>query len=271
MLFEERGLEPLRKTPKGAPSTAEDVLEELAALDVLPDMILNYRQQTKLLSTYVGKLPQMINPETGRLHTSFHQAVTATGRLSSSDPNLQNIPIRTEQGRRVRQAFVARPGCVLIAADYSQIELRIMAHISKDPTLCQAFREKGDVHRATAAEIFGVAHDAVTPDQRRTAKAINFGLMYGMSGFGLARQLRIGRNQAEDYVKTYFERYPEVLNYMNRTREQARERATWRQCSAVGCMSTASLHATTTSACMRNAPRSMLPCRGLRRISSSRP
>ena len=224
VLFEERGLEPLRKTPKGAPSTAEDVLEELAALDVLPGMILNYRQQTKLLSTYVGKLPQMINPETGRLHTSFHQAVTATGRLSSSDPNLQNIPIRTEQGRRVRQAFVARPGCALIAADYSQIELRIMAHISKDPTLCQAFQEKGDVHQATAAEIFGVAHDAVTSDQRRTAKAINFGLMYGMSGFGLARQLRIGRNQAEDYVKTYFERYPEVLNYMNRTREQARER-----------------------------------------------
>ena len=223
VLFEERGLKPLRKTPKGAPSTAEDVLEELAALDVLPGMIVTYRQQTKLLSTYVGKLPQMINPETGRLHTSFHQAVTATGRLSSSDPNLQNIPIRTEQGRRVRQAFVARPGCVLIAADYSQIELRIMAHISKDPTLCQAFRDQGDVHRATAAEIFGVAQDSVTSDQRRTAKAINFGLMYGMSGFGLARQLHIGRNQAEDYVKTYFERYPEVLNYMNRMREQARE------------------------------------------------
>ncbi len=224
VLFEERGLKPLRKTPKGAPSTAEGVLEELAALDVLPGMIVTYRQLTKLLSTYVGKLPQMVNPETGRLHTSFHQAVTATGRLSSSDPNLQNIPIRTEQGRRVRQAFVARPGCVLVAADYSQIELRIMAHISKDPTLCQAFRDQGDVHRVTAAEIFGVADDAVTSDQRRTAKAINFGLMYGMTGFGLARQLHIGMEQAEAYVKTYFERYPEVLNYMNRMREQARER-----------------------------------------------
>ncbi len=224
VLFEERGLKPLRKTPKGAPSTAEDVLEILAEQDVLPRMILNYRQSTKLLSTYVGKLPEMINPETGRLHASFHQAVTATGRLSSSNPNLQNIPIRTEQGRRVRQAFVARPGDVLIAADYSQIELRIMAHISRDPTLCRAFEEGGDVHRATAAEVFGIAPGEVTEDQRRTAKAINFGLMYGMSGFGLARQLRIARDKAETYVTTYFDRYPEVLGYMEQMREQARKR-----------------------------------------------
>ena len=224
VLFEERGLKPLRKTPKGAPSTAEDVLEELAEQDVLPRMILNYRQSTKLLSTYVGKLPEMINPETGRLHASFHQAVTATGRLSSSDPNLQNIPIRTEQGRRVRQAFVARPDGVLIAADYSQIELRIMAHISGDPALCRAFEEGGDVHRATAAEVFGIAPAEVTEDQRRTAKAINFGLMYGMSGFGLARQLRIARDKAETYVTTYFARYPEVLAYMEQMREQARKR-----------------------------------------------
>ena len=184
VLFEERGLEPVRKTPKGAPSTAEDVLEKLAEQDVLPRMIVGYRQLNKLLTTYVDKLPKMVNPETGRVHTSFQQAVTATGRLSSTDPNLQNIPIRTEQGRRIRQAFIAREGCVLIAADYSQIELRIMAHISKDATLCRAFHEKGDVHRSTAAEVFGVAHDAVTEDQRRTAKAINFGLMYGMSPFG---------------------------------------------------------------------------------------
>ena len=223
VLFEERGLEPVRKTPKGAPSTAEDVLEKLAEQDVLPRMIVGYRQLNKLLTTYVDKLPKMVNPETGRVHTSFQQAVTATGRLSSTDPNLQNIPIRTEQGRRIRQAFIAREGCVLIAADYSQIELRIMAHISKDATLCRAFHEKGDVHRSTAAEVFGVAHDAVTEDQRRTAKAINFGLMYGMSPFGLARDLNIGRNQADEYVKTYFERYPEVRNYMDQTRERARE------------------------------------------------
>ena len=223
VLFEERGLKPLRKTPKGAPSTAEDVLETLAEQDALPRMILNYRQTTKLLSTYVGKLPEMVDPQTGRLHASFHQAVTATGRLSSSDPNLQNIPIRTEQGRRVRQAFVARPGGVLIAADYSQIELRIMAHISGDPTLCRAFEEGGDVHRATAAEVFDIERDAVTEDQRRTAKAINFGLIYGMSGFGLARQLRIARDKAETYVETYFARYPKVLDYMEQMRGQARE------------------------------------------------
>ena len=224
ILFEERGLKSLRKTPKGSPSTADDVLEELAEQDILPRMIRDYRQCTKLQSTYVSKLPQMVNPETGRLHTSFHQAVTATGRLSSSDPNLQNIPIRTEQGRRIRQAFVAAPGRVLIAADYSQIELRIIAHMSGDSTLRRVFEEGGDVHQSTAAEVFGVAPDAVTSDQRRTAKAINFGLMYGMRGFGLARQLRISRKQAEAYVETYFKRYPEILRYMEKMRQQARER-----------------------------------------------
>ena len=223
VLFEERQLKTGRKTPGGSASTAEDVLKELAAQDILPRMILEYRQRTKLLSTYIDKLPKMINPATGRVHTSYHQAVTATGRLSSSDPNLQNIPIRTEAGRRIRQAFVGRDGCVLIAADYSQIELRIMAHISQDPALCRAFEEGADVHRATAAEVFGIAHEAVTPEQRRAAKAINFGLMYGMSAFGLARQLDIPRAQAEAYMTTYFERYPQVRAYMERTREQARQ------------------------------------------------
>ncbi len=222
VLFEERGLKKGRKTRGGSASTAEDVLKELAEQDVLPRMILDYRQRTKLLSTYIDKLPKMINPQTGRVHTSYHQAVTATGRLSSSDPNLQNIPIRTEAGRRIRQAFVARDGCVLIAADYSQIELRIMAHISEDPALRRAFEDGEDVHRATAAEVFGVARDDVTADQRRSAKAINFGLMYGMSPFGLARQLKISREQADGYIKTYFERYPKVHHYMEQAREQAR-------------------------------------------------
>ena len=224
VLFAERGLAPLRKTPKGGASTAEDVLEELAKQDELPRMILEHRQRAKLLSTYLRKLPQMLHPDTGRLHTSFHQAGTATGRLSSSDPNLQNIPIRTAQGRRVRRAFVAGPGCALVAADYSQIELRIMAHISGDPALCAAFAAGADVHRATAAEVFGVAPEAVDAGQRRAAKAINFGLMYGMSPFGLARQLGCGRPEAEAYVAAYFERYPKVRAYMERTREQARAR-----------------------------------------------
>ena len=224
VLFAERGLEPLRKTPTGAPSTAEDVLEELAKRDELPRMILEHRQRAKLLSTYLRKLPQMLHPDTGRLHTSFHQAGTATGRLSSSDPNLQNIPIRTEQGRRVRRAFVAAPGRALVAADYSQIELRIMAHISGDPALRAAFAAGADVHRATAAEVFGAAPDAVTSAQRRAAKAINFGLMYGMSPFGLAKQLGCARPEAEAYVDAYFARYPKVREYMDRTRAQARER-----------------------------------------------
>ena len=223
VLFEERGLKPLRKTPKGEPSTAEDVLEGLSVQDALPRLIVDYRRIKKLLSTYIGKLPEMISPETGRVHASFHQAVTSTGRLSSSDPNLQNIPIRTARGRRVRQAFVAGPGNVLIAADYSQIELRIMAHISKDPALCQAFQEGRDVHRATAAEVFGVERDAVTDDQRRAAKAINFGLIYGMSGFGLARELGIARGDADAYIEKYFARYPKVREYMEQVREQAHE------------------------------------------------
>lgn len=224
ILFEQQQLPVLRKTPTGQPSTAEDVLEELAADYPLPRLILDYRGLAKLKSTYTDKLPAQVSPRTGRIHTSYHQAVAATGRLSSSDPNLQNIPIRTEAGRRIRQAFIAPPGHVLVAADYSQIELRIMAHLSGDEGLLAAFAADADIHRATAAEVFGVASDAVTSDQRRSAKAINFGLIYGMSAFGLARQLGIGRDQAQDYVDRYFERYPGVKAYMDRTRQEARDR-----------------------------------------------
>jgi DNA polymerase-1 len=186
-------------------------------------VLLEYRGLSKLKSTYTDKLPELLNPRTGRIHTSYHQAVTATGRLSSSDPNLQNIPIRTEEGRRIRQAFIAPPGYRIVAADYSQIELRIMAHLSCDAGLLHAFREGLDVHRATAAEVFGVALDAVSAEQRRKAKAINFGLIYGMSAFGLARQLHLGRHEAQDYIDRYFERYPGVQDYMDRTRASARE------------------------------------------------
>jgi DNA polymerase-1 len=223
ILFEQQGLPVIRKTPKGQPSTAEDVLQELAADYDLPQLILQYRSLSKLKSTYTDKLPEQINPRTGRVHTSYHQAVAATGRLSSSDPNLQNIPIRTPQGRLIRKAFVAPPGCVILACDYSQIELRIMAHLSGDEGLVQAFREGVDVHRATAGEVFGVPYDEVGDDQRRAAKAINFGLMYGMSAFGLAKQLRIDRGEAQAYMDTYFDRYPGVQAFMERTREQARE------------------------------------------------
>jgi DNA polymerase-1 len=212
-----------RKTPTGQPSTAEDVLEELAATYPLPKLILEYRGVAKLKSTYTDKLPLQIDPATGRIHTSYRQAVAATGRLSSTDPNLQNIPIRTLEGRRIRQAFIAAPGHSLVAADYSQIELRIMAHLSGDPNLLRAFAEDRDVHQATAAEVFGVALDQVSADQRRSAKAINFGLMYGMSAFGLARQLGIGRGEAQTYMDLYFERYPGVRRYMEETRRQARE------------------------------------------------
>ncbi|WP_297528179.1 DNA polymerase I [Thiohalobacter sp.] len=221
ILFEKQGLPVLARTPKGAPSTAESVLAELAADYPLPRLILDYRALSKLKSTYTDRLPEQVDPDTGRVHTSYHQAVAATGRLSSSDPNLQNIPVRTEEGRRIRQAFVAEPGWKILAADYSQIELRIMAHLSGDEGLLRAFAEGVDIHRATAAEVFGVAPEAVTPDQRRSAKAINFGLIYGMSAFGLARQLGIDRGQAQDYVDRYFERYPGVKTYMERTREQA--------------------------------------------------
>ncbi|MEM8547498.1 MAG: DNA polymerase I, partial [Pseudomonadota bacterium] len=222
ILFDELGLPVLQKTAKGAPSTAESVLVELAAEFELPEVILDYRSVSKLKSTYTDKLPLLL-AEDGRVHTSYHQAVAATGRLSSSDPNLQNIPIRTPEGRRIRQAFVAPDGYQLLAADYSQIELRIMAHLSEDPGLLKAFAEDADVHRATAAEVFGMALDDVTADQRRSAKAINFGLIYGMSAFGLAKQLNIGRGEAQDYVDRYFERYPGVHDYMERTRSQARD------------------------------------------------
>ncbi|HUX73511.1 MAG TPA: DNA polymerase I [Steroidobacteraceae bacterium] len=222
VLFGKLGIPVIRKTPTGQPSTAEDVLEELAADYPLPRMILDYRGVAKLKSTYTDKLPEQIEPSTGRIHTSYHQAIAATGRLSSSDPNLQNIPIRTPEGRRIRQAFIAPPGHSLVAADYSQIELRIMAHLSGDPGLLRAFAEDRDIHRATAAEVFGIAETAVTADQRRSAKAINFGLIYGMSAFGLARQLGIGRGDAQKYVDLYFERYPGVRRYMDETRAQAR-------------------------------------------------
>jgi len=223
ILFKRLELPVLRKTPTGAPSTAEEVLAELALDYPLPRVLLEYRGLSKLKSTYTDKLPELLNPRTGRIHTSYHQAVTATGRLSSSDPNLQNIPIRTEEGRRIRQAFIAPPGYRIVAADYSQIELRIMAHLSSDDGLLRAFREGLDVHRATAAEVFGVALDAVSAEQRRKAKAINFGLIYGMSAFGLARQLHLGRHEAQEYIDRYFERYPGVQDYMDRTRASARE------------------------------------------------
>jgi len=222
ILFEKLQLPVLRKSPGGAPSTAEDVLEELAENHPLPRLILQYRGLAKLRSTYTEKLPESIDAQTGRVHTSYHQAVAATGRLSSNDPNLQNIPIRSPEGRRIRQAFIADPGFMLLAADYSQIELRIMAHLSGDEGLLRAFAEDRDIHQATAAEVFGVALDAVSSDQRRSAKAINFGLIYGMSAFGLARQLGIARGAAQSYVELYFARYPGVRRYMDATREQAR-------------------------------------------------
>jgi DNA polymerase-1 len=212
----------IRKTPKGQPSTAEDVLQELADDYDLPRVILEYRSVSKLKSTYTDKLPEQISAATGRIHTSYHQAVAATGRLSSTDPNLQNIPIRTPEGRRIRQAFVPPEGSVLLAADYSQIELRIMAHLSGDEGLLKAFQDDQDVHAATAAEVFGVELADVTADQRRSAKAINFGLMYGMSAFGLGKQLGISRGQAQEYVDLYFDRYPGVRRFMDDTRETAR-------------------------------------------------
>jgi len=222
ILYEKLQLPVLQKTPKGQPSTAESVLAELAVDFPLPRVILDHRSLSKLKSTYTDKLPQMINARTGRVHTSYHQAVAATGRLSSSDPNLQNIPIRTAEGRRIRAAFVPREGYRMLSADYSQIELRIMAHLSGDEHLLSAFAAGRDVHRATAAEVFGVGLDQVSDDQRRTAKAINFGLMYGMSAFGLARQLRIDRAAAQEYVQLYFDRYPGVRRFMDEIREQAR-------------------------------------------------
>jgi DNA polymerase-1 len=224
LLFEELKLPALVKTPTGAPSTNEEALEAIADQHELPRLILEHRGLAKLRSTYTDKLPEMVNPQTGRVHTSYHQAGAATGRLSSSDPNLQNIPIRTEDGRRIRTAFVAPEGRRIVACDYSQIELRIMAHLSEDPGLVAAFEGGQDIHRATAAEVFGVPLDQVDPNQRRAAKAINFGLMYGMSAFGLARQLGIARGEAQDYIALYFARYPGVQRFMESARQQARER-----------------------------------------------
>ncbi|MGQ5287925.1 DNA polymerase I [Pectobacterium actinidiae] len=223
ILYEKQKLPILKKTPKGAPSTNEEVLEELALNYPLPKLILEYRGLAKLKSTYTDKLPLMINPATKRVHTSYHQAVTATGRLSSSDPNLQNIPVRNDEGRRIRQAFIASKGYSIVAADYSQIELRIMAHLSGDKGLLNAFANGLDIHRATASEVFGTALDKVTSEQRRSAKAINFGLIYGMSAFGLSRQLNIPRSESQKYMNLYFERYPGVQDYMERTRQQAAE------------------------------------------------
>ncbi len=223
ILFEQQKLPVIKKTPTGTPSTAEEVLQELALDYPLPKVLMEYRGLAKLKSTYTDKLPLVINPRTGRIHTSYHQAVAATGRLSSQDPNLQNIPIKTEEGRRIRQAFIAPQGYKLVAADYSQIELRIMAHLSDDAGLLSAFEKGLDVHRATAAEVFGVALDAVSPEMRRSAKAINFGLIYGMSAFGLAKQLHLGRNEAQQYIDRYFERYPGVQRYMNNIRALAHE------------------------------------------------
>jgi DNA polymerase-1 len=222
ILYDRLNLPVLKKTPKGQPSTDESVLQELALDYPLPKLILEFRSMSKLKSTYTDKLPQQINPKTGRVHTSYHQAVAATGRLSSSDPNLQNIPIRSEEGRKIRQAFIAPPGCKIVAADYSQIELRIMAHLSGDSGLLTAFSQGLDVHSATAAEVFEVAIDQVTHELRRSAKAINFGLIYGMSAFGLAQQLGLSRNQAQAYIDLYFTRYPGVKQYMDNIREQAR-------------------------------------------------
>ncbi|OJI28361.1 DNA polymerase I [Vibrio vulnificus] len=221
ILFEQMGLPVIKKTPSGSPSTAEEVLQELALDYPLPSVIMEYRGLAKLKSTYTDKLPKMINPHTGRVHTSYHQAVTATGRLSSTDPNLQNIPIRNEEGRRIRQAFVAPHGYKILAVDYSQIELRIMAHLSGDQALLDAFQQGKDIHAATAAEIMGVSIEQVSSEQRRRAKAVNFGLIYGMSAFGLAKQLGIPRGEAQAYMDKYFERYPGVIQYMEDTRSNA--------------------------------------------------
>ncbi len=223
IFFDQMKLPVIKKTPSGTPSTNEEVLQELALDYPLPAVILEYRGLAKLKSTYTDKLPKMINPTTGRVHTSYHQAVTATGRLSSTDPNLQNIPIRNEEGRRIRQAFIAPHGWKIMAVDYSQIELRIMAHLSGDKALLEAFQQGKDIHAATAAEILGISIDQVTSEQRRRAKAVNFGLIYGMSAFGLAKQLGIPRGEAQAYMDTYFERYPGVMQYMEDTRSTAAE------------------------------------------------
>jgi DNA polymerase-1 len=224
ILFGKLGIKPIKKTPSGAPSTDEDVLQELALNYPLPKVLLEYRGLAKLKSTYTDKLPKMINSQTGRVHTSYNQAVAITGRLASSDPNLQNIPVRTAEGRRIREAFIAPAGSVIVSADYSQIELRIMAHLSQDEGMLNAFANNEDIHRATAAEIFGCERDAVNNEQRRYAKVINFGLIYGMSAFGLAQNLNIERSAAQSYIERYFSRYPGVRAYMQDTREVAKQK-----------------------------------------------
>ncbi|MFM8152673.1 MAG: DNA polymerase, partial [Polynucleobacter victoriensis] len=218
ILFGKLELPVVKKTPSGAPSTDEEVLQKLAENYPLPARILDYRSLAKLQSTYIEKLPRMVNPKTGRVHTSYSQAVAVTGRLASSDPNLQNIPVRTEEGRKIREAFIAKPNSVMVSADYSQIELRIMAHIAEDESLLKAFAAGEDIHKATAAEMFHVSLDQVTSEQRRYAKVINFGLIYGMSAFGLAGNLGIERSAAQQYIDTYFARYPGVADYMAKTR-----------------------------------------------------
>jgi DNA polymerase-1 len=224
VLFQKLKLPVLQKTPKGQASTADGVLQELALEFALPRIVIEYRSLSKLMTTYTNRLVEQINPDTKRIHTSYNQTGAATGRLSSSEPNLQNIPIRTQEGRRIRQAFIAEPGHVLISADYSQIELRLMAHISQDASLMNAFNNNLDIHKATAAEVWGVAIDEVSADMRRNAKAINFGLIYGMSAFGLTRQLGITRQAAQEYIDLYFTRYPQVRAYMDNTRAQAKEK-----------------------------------------------
>jgi DNA polymerase-1 len=223
ILFDKKGIKPLKKTPGGAPSTDEETLAKLAEDYPLPKIILDYRSVSKLKSTYTDKLPRMVNPKTGRVHTNYGQAIAVTGRLSSNDPNLQNIPVRTAEGRRIREAFIAPPGSKILSADYSQIELRIMAHLSSDPGLLDAFAKGEDVHRATASEVFGVTREEVSSEQRRYAKVINFGLIYGMSAFGLASNLGIERAAAASYIDKYFARYPGVKAYMDRTRTEAHE------------------------------------------------
>ena len=224
LLFEKLQLPILKKTPKGQPSTNESVLQKLAEKGYeLPQIIIQYRQLAKLKNTYLDTLPKFIDTQTGRIHTSYHQAVTATGRLSSSDPNLQNIPIRTQEGSQIRQAFVAAEGYEILSIDYSQIELRIMAHLSEDAGLIEAFNQDLDIHKATASEIFNQPLEQITPQQRRAAKAVNFGLIYGMSAYGLAQQLGISRKEAQEYIERYFHRYPGVKNYMDKTRAQAKE------------------------------------------------
>jgi DNA polymerase-1 len=224
ILFDKLGIKPTKKTPSGAPSTDEDVLQELALDHPLPKVLLEYRGLAKLKSTYTDKLPKMINPATGRVHTSYNQAVAITGRLASSDPNLQNIPVRSAEGRRIREAFIAPKGCHIVSADYSQIELRIMAHLSQDAGMLQAFANNEDIHRHTAAEVFGVERENVDNEQRRYAKVINFGLIYGMSAFGLAQNLNIERGAAASYIERYFARYPGVREYMENTRAIAKQK-----------------------------------------------